>query len=224
MGAATAALEELTDKIISGDADSYTEMSQGKDSEIVRAMSVLSEDDLRRTGNSTTNTTPSPTAAPTSATTITQVITATYPITASEWDIDATGIREMSECAYGKAIGIATIAASGWTYSSGCSMDSTAAAARRSNSLAVTYTAGVSASLEASAASAANSITSASFTAELNMVQSTVTAYGSLAVPTVSDVATPTVTDNSTPAPTAAPTTDTVVGSAPAGAGLSFLS
>jgi len=222
--AATAALEELTDKIISGDADSYTEMSQGKDSEIVRAMSVLSEDDLRRTGNSTTNTTSSPTAAPTSATTITQVITATYPITASEWDTDATGIREMSECAYGKAIGIATVVASGCTYSSGCSMDSSAAAARRSNSLAITYTAGVSASLEASAASAANSITSESFTAQLNTVQSTVTAYSSLTVPTVSDVATPTVTDNSTPAPTAAPTTDTVVGSAPAGAGLSFLS
>jgi len=218
--AATAALEELTDKIISGDADSYTEMSQGKDSEIVRAMSVLSEDDLRRTGN-TTNSTSAPTAAPTSATTITQVITATYSIQASAWATDTSGVVEMSECAYGKAIGIATVQASGCTYSSGCSMASSAVAARRSNSLAVTYIAGVSASLATAASSAASSVTAASFTTALSDVQQLVTSYSGITVPTVSSVAVPTVTDNS---PTAAPTVATVVGSAPAGAGLSFLS
>merc|ERR1711871_1563647 len=85
----------------------------------------------------------------------------------------------------------------------GCSMASSAVAARRSNSLAVTYNAGVSASLATAASSAASSVTTASFTTAL------------------SDGAAPTVTDNS---PTAAPTVATVVGSAPAGAGLSFLS
>jgi len=219
--AATAALEELTDKIISGDADSYTEMSQGKDSEIVRAMSVLSEDDLRRTGN-TTNSTSAPTAAPTSATTITQVITATYSIQASAWATDTTGIVAMSECAYGKAIGIATVNANGCQYSAGCSMESSAVTARRTSySLAVTYEAGVSATLATAASSAANSVTQDSFTDALTTVQSTVSEYSSLSVPTVSNVADPTVTNNS---PTAAPTVETVVGSAPAGAGLSFLS
>jgi len=221
--AATAALEELTDKIISGDADTYTEMSQGPDSEIVRVMSVLSEDELRRTGNATNNgTTPTaaPTAAPTSATTITQEITATYSITASAW-ASSTLIKGMSECAYGKAIGIATVLSSGCTYSTGCTMTSSAEAARRSNSLKITYVAGVSQELTATATTNANSVTQASFTTALTDVQSTVTAYSGVSVPTVSNVAAATVTDNS---PTPPPTPTTVVNSAPAGAGLSFLS
>lgn len=220
--AAVAALEELTDKIISGDADSYTEMSQGKDSEIIRVVSVLSEDDLRRTGNET-NSTSAPTAAPTSATTITQVITAAYSIQASGWASDTTGIREMSECAYGSALEIATISSSGCAYASGCSMDSTAVSGRRNSyTLAVTYSAGVSATLASAASTKAGEITTTSFTASLTSVKSTVTAYSSLSVPTVSVVADATVTDNN--APTAAPTSTTVVNSAPAGAGLSFLS
>merc|ERR1711998_238361 len=221
--AAVAALEELTDKIISGDADSYTEMSQGKDSEIIRVVSVLSEDDLRRTGNET-NSSSAPTAAPTSATTITQVITAAYTETATEYNaLSGSGdAKELSEIAYGSALGIVTVAASGATWESGCSVSTTAAAARRSNSLAVTYTAGVSATKASSASSAASAITTDSFTASLTSVQSTVTSLSSVSVPTVAAVADATVTDNN--APTAAPTSTTVVNSAPAGAGLSFLS
>jgi len=221
--AAVAALEELTDKIISGDADSYTEMSQGKDSEIIRVVSMLSEDDLRRTGNET-NSTSAPTAAPTSATTITQVITATFTETATQYNaLSGSGdAKELSEIAYGSALGIVTVAASGATWDSGCSVSTTAAAARRSNSLAVTYTAGVSATKASSASSAAGAITTDSFTASLTSVKSTVTSLSSVSVPTVSAVADATVTDNN--APTAAPTSTTVVNSAPAGAGLSFLS
>jgi hypothetical protein len=221
--AAVAALEELTDRIISGDADTYTEMSQGKDSEIIRVVSVLSEDDLRRTGN-TTNGTSAPTAAPTSATTITQVITATYSISASDWTSDKTGVVEMSECAYANVIGIALVDSGGCTYLSGCSVDSTAVSSvrRSSYTLAVTYSAGVSASMATSVAATAKYLDSSQFTDALTTVQSTVSSYSTLKVPSVDDVASPTVTDNNTP--TAAPTVATVVNSAPAGAGLSFLS
>merc|ERR1712100_316599 len=124
--------------------------------------------------------------------------------------------------AYGSALGIVTVAASGATWDSGCSVSTTAAAARRSNSLAVTYTAGVSATKASTASSLANDITSDSFTASLTSVKSTVTSLSSVSVPTVSEVGDVTVTDNN--APTAAPTSATVVNSAPAGAGLSFLS
>merc|ERR1711871_1600410 len=64
----------------------------------------------------------------TAHTTIKQVITATYAIQASAWATDSTGIKEMSQCAYGKALGIATAASYGCYYTSGCTVSSTAAA------------------------------------------------------------------------------------------------
>merc|ERR1711871_338818 len=89
-------------------------------------------------------------------TTIKQVITATYAIQASAWATDSTGVKEMSQCAYGKALGIATVASSGCTYTSGCTVSSTAAAGRRgSYSLAVTYTAGLTAAQSSAASTAA---------------------------------------------------------------------
>merc|ERR1711871_1816027 len=186
----------LREEILSGKLDTYTEMEDGSQSEIVRAVQIT-ESAMRRTGNST-NSTSAPIAAPTAATTIAQVITATYTETATEYNaLSGSGdAKELSEIAYGSALGIATVAASGATWESGCSVSSSAAAARRSNSLAVTYTAGVSAAKTSSASSAASAITTASFTASLTSVQSTVTSLSSVSVPTVSAVAAPTVTDN----------------------------
>merc|ERR1711918_80418 len=121
-----------------------------------------------------------------------------YTETATQYNaLSGSGdAKELSEIAYGSALGIVTVAASGATWDSGCSVSTTAAAARRSNSLAVTYTAGVSAAGASSASSAASAITTASFTASLTSVQSTVTSLSSVSVPTVSDVAAPTITDN----------------------------
>jgi len=186
----------LREEILSGTLDTYTEMEDGRQSEIVRAMQIT-ESIMRRTGNST-NSTSAPTAAPTAATTIVQVITATYTETATQYNALAGSgdVKELSEIAYGSALGIVTVAASGATWTSGCSVSSSAAAARRSNSLAVTYTAGVSAAQASSAASNANAITTTSFTSSLTTVQSTVTSLSSVTVPTVSAVAAPTVTDN----------------------------
>lgn len=186
----------LREEILSGTLDTYTEMEDGRQSEIVRAMQIT-ESIMRRTGNST-NSTSAPTAAPTAATTIVQVITATYTETATQYNALAGSgdVKELSEIAYGSALGIVTVASSGATWTSGCSVSSSAAAARRSNSLAVTYTAGVSAAQASSAASNANAITTTSFTSSLTTVQSTVTSFSSLTVPTVSAVAAPTVTDN----------------------------
>merc|ERR1711871_337214 len=163
----------LREEILSGKLDTYTEMEDGSQSEIVRAVQIT-ESAMRRTGNST-NSTSAPIAAPTAATTIVQVITATYTETATEYNaLSGSGdAKELSEIAYGSALGIATVAASGATWESGCSVSSIAAAARRSNSLAVTYTAGVSAAKTSSASSAASAITTASFTASLTSVQST---------------------------------------------------
>merc|ERR1711871_1780694 len=163
----------LREVILSGKLDTYTEMEDGSQSEIVRAVQIT-ESAMRRTGNST-NSTSAPTAAPTAATTIVQVITATYTETATEYNaLSGSGdAKELSEIAYGSALGIAPVAASGATWESGCSVSSIAAAARRSNSLAVTYTAGVSAAKTSSASSAASAITTASFTASLTSVQST---------------------------------------------------
>lgn len=186
----------LREEILSGTLDTYTEMEDGRQSEIVRAMQIT-ESIMRRTGNST-NSTSAPTAAPTAATTIVQVITATYTETATQYNALAGSgdVKELSEIAYGSALGIVTVASSGATWTSGCSVSSSAAAARRSNSLAVTYTAGVSAAQASSAASNANAITTTSFTSSLTTVQSTVTSLSSVTVPTVSAVAAPTVTDN----------------------------
>merc|ERR1711937_852596 len=186
----------LREEILSGTLDTYTEMEDGRQSEIVRAMQIT-ESIMRRTGNST-NSTSAPTAAPTAATTIVQVITATYTETATQYNALAGSgdVKELSEIAYGSALGIVTVASSGATWTSGCSVSSSAAAARRSNSLAVTYTAGVSAAQASSAASNANTITTASFTSQLTSVQSTVTSLSGVTVPTVSAVAAPTVTDN----------------------------
>merc|ERR1711871_1590670 len=125
----------------------------------------------------------------TAHTTIKQVITATYAIQASAWATDSTGVKEMSQCAYGKALGIAMVASSGCTYTSGCTVSSTAAAGRRSYSLAVTYTAGLTAAQSSAASTAARALTAASFTSQLSVVRSSVTAYASLPIPTVSAVA-----------------------------------
>merc|ERR1711871_1784870 len=130
----------------------------------------------------------------TAHTTIKQVITATYAIQASAWATDSTGIKEMSQCAYGKALGIATAASYGCYYTSGCTVSSTAAAGRRSYSLAVTYTAGLTAAQSSAASTAARALTAASFTSQLSSVRSIVTAYASLSLPTVSAVASASVT------------------------------
>jgi hypothetical protein len=195
----------LREEILSGALDTYTEMEDGHQSEIVRAMQIT-ESIMRRTGNSTnTTTTSAPTAAPTAATTIVQVITATYTETATEYNaLSGSGdAKELSEIAYGSALGIATIASSGATWEAGCSVSSSAASARRSNSLAVTYTAGVSTAKASTAETAARTITPASFSTSLTTVQSTVTSLSSVSVPTGITVADPTVTDNNaTPAPT----------------------
>lgn len=186
----------LREEILSGELDTYTEMEDGHQSEIVRAMQIT-ESIMRRTGNST-NSTSAPTAAPTAATTIVQVITATYTETATQYNaLSGSGdVKELSEIAYGSALGIVTVASSGATWDSGCSVSSSAASARRNNALAVTYTAGVSATKASSASSAASAITTASFTTSLTTVQSTVTSLSSVSVPTVTAVAAPTVTDN----------------------------
>lgn len=132
----------------------------------------------------------------TAHTTIKQTITATYTETAAQYNAltGAGNAKAMSECAYGKALGIATAASSGCTFSAGCTVSSSAVAGRRSNTLAVTYSAGVSASLSASATSSSSSITSSSFSTALRDVQQAVTAFASLSVPYVSAVAAPTVT------------------------------
>lgn len=223
--AATAALDELTEKIISGNADTYTEMTQGPQSEIVRVMSVLSQDELRRTGNTTSAPTSAPTAAVGSSV-ITQMITASYTVTADQWTVNGVDCDEktLSECAYAKAIGVATFEASGCAYTDGATVSTTAAATRRANSLAVTYSATVSESQATSATTAAGTITATSFTAEMTTATNTVTAFTSITVPTVATngVAQPTVVVT-TAVPTAAPTA-AVVDSAPASAGLSFVS
>lgn len=223
--AATAALDELTEKIISGNADTYTEMTQGPQSEIVRVMSVLSQDELRRTGNTTSAPTSAPTAAVGSSV-ITQMITASYTVTADQWTVNGVDCDEktLSECAYAKAIGVATFEASGCAYTDGATVSTTAAATRRANSLAVTYSATVSESQATSATTAAGTITATSFTAEMTSAKTTVDAFTSITVPTVATngVAQPTVVVT-TAVPTAAPTA-AVVDSAPASAGLSFVS
>jgi len=188
----------LREQILGGSLDTYTEMEDGHQSEIVRAVQIT-ESIMRRTGNSTN--TSAPTAAPaTTTSTITQVITMSLTATSTEYNaLSGSGDeKELCEGAYCSAIGICTVAASGITYDSGCSVSSVGAAgSRRSNTVAVTYTAGVSAAEVSTASTAANAITTASFATSLSSVQSTVTTLSSVTVPTVSNVATPTVVDNS---------------------------
>jgi len=223
--AATAALDELTEKIISGNADTYTEMTQGPQSEIVRVMSVLSQDELRRTG--TGNSTSAPTSAPTAAvgsSVITQSITASYTVTFDQWTVNGVDCDEkkLSECAYAKAIGVATLESSGCVYTDGATVSTTATAARRVNALAVEYTATVSSTQASAATTNAQSIDTTSFTTAMTDAISTVTDFSSISAPTVSSVAAVTVVVT-TAVPTAAPTV-AVVDSAPASAGLSFVS
>lgn len=224
--AATAALDELTEKIISGNADTYTEMTQGPQSEIVRVMSVLSQDELRRTGNTTSAPTSAPTAAVGSSV-ITQMITASYTVTAAQWTVNGVDCDEktLSECAYASAIGVATFTDGACVLETGANVDTTAAAAsRRANSLAVTYTATVSESQAAAATTASSAITKDSFTATMTQAVAQVTAFNSITPPVIATggVAQPTVVVT-TAVPTAAPTVE-VINSAPASAGLSFVS
>lgn len=178
----------------------------------------------RRTGTgsgsgSGSGDTPSPTPAPTmevGSATIEQVITATYHVNYQVFNSASGGlIRGMSECAYGKALGLATVVASGCTYSSNSGVSASAVSARRSAySLAVTYTATASAAQAQAAESAANQLTDASFTSQLTSVRSTVTSYNGVTLPTVSNVATATVTIT-TATPTPAPTSADVSAVAP---------
>lgn len=201
----------LREQILGGSLDTYTEMEDGHQSEIVRAVQIT-ESIMRRTGNSTN--TSAPTAAPATADkTITQVITMSLTATATEYNaLSGSGDeKELCEGAYCSAIGICTVASTGITYETGCSVSSAGAAGRRANTVAVTYTAGVTTAKATAAETAANAITTASFATSLASVQSTVATLSSVTVPTVSAVATPTVVDNTTTTSGASSTTMSVL-------------
>jgi len=214
--AAVAALEELTDKIISGDADTYTEMSQGKDSEIIRVVSVLSEDDLRRTGNAT-NSTSAPTGAPTSLSGAVSIsMTISLEITAAQF---TDAVQGAFKTGVANSLGNSEITADHVTIST---------FGRRAIAIAFSvetpYTNADSqssniAALSTTLTSQMTSTDSGGFTDLFNTAAaSAVTGWTAVSAPTIT-VAAAVVTQEPTAAPTA-----TVVDSAPAGAGLSFLS
>lgn len=214
--AAVAALEELTDKIISGDADTYTEMSQGKDSEIIRAVSVLSEDDLRRTGNAT-NSTSAPTGAPTSLSGAVSIsMTISLDISAAQF---TDAVQGAFKTGVANSLGNSQITADHVTISS---FSRRAIAIAFSVETPYTNADSQSSNIEALSTTLTSQMTSTSsggFTDLFNTAAaSAVTGWTAVSAPTITVAATVV-----TQAPTAAPTA-TLVNSAPAGAGLSFLS
>ena len=125
-----------------------------------------------------------------SAKTIKQVVTMTgTPATY------VGNLKAMTEQGYGKALDIFDTTASPPAYRTGCSVTSTAAAARRTN-IKVSFVATASAAQATAASTAATNLASntASLTTAINAVKSANTAYSALTTPTVSAIAAPTVT------------------------------
>ena len=83
---------------------------------------------------------------------------------------------QLFEKTFGYSIGSYTTSA-GWC--TGCFVDSTAAASRRSVDLTINYEAGVYAALESSATAAANTMTAASFNADLASINAAETLVAS---------------------------------------------
>ena len=83
---------------------------------------------------------------------------------------------QLFEKAFGYSIGSYTTSA-GWC--TGCFVDSTAAASRRSVDLTINYEAGVYAALESNATAAANTMTAASFNADLASINAAETLVAS---------------------------------------------
>jgi len=138
-------------------------------------------------------------------------------VTSDTYAAGTGGYKDLCEAAYGVCLGIYTATTNTWA--TDCAVSSVATSSRRAD-LTVTYTATVSAAEEDAATTALSSLTPAT----LNTNAAAVNTAGTITADTVPDaqiVATATVT---TSAPTAAPTSTTVVGSAPASAGLSFVS
>jgi hypothetical protein len=104
-------------------------------------------------------------------------------------------LKTMTEQGYGKALDIFDTTASPPAYRTGCSVTSTAAAARRTN-IKVSFVATASAAQATAASTAATNLASNtnSLTTAINAVKSANTAYSALTTPTVSAIASPTVT------------------------------
>merc|ERR1719198_771999 len=120
-------------------------------------------------GGGATPTPPAPTPAPTAAATeaggvqISQTVTMTSPL-ASVADFAGSSYKTMLNFGYGHSLNIVTTNSGGTAYKIGCGVDSTAAAARRNTgvSLAVTFTATVSAAEASQAQTASSALTAAS--------------------------------------------------------------
>jgi len=145
--------------------------------------------------------TPSPTTA--TATVITQVVGMTFPSLANVAAFSASAIQEVANFGYGKGIGIVSSSNTATAYTAGCTVSSTAVAARRT-ALSVTFVATVSdPTLAGTAQTAATGLTAASLLTAMTSVLTNLKAsnsgrYGSITTPTVQSVAAPTVTGGST--------------------------
>ena len=101
---------------------------------------------------------------------------------------------QLFEKTFGYSIGSYTTSA-GWC--TGCFVDSTAAASRRSVDLTINYEAGVYAALESNATAAANTMTAASFNADLASINAAETLVASSSLPGATFILAATSSDSS---------------------------
>merc|ERR1711871_1848148 len=165
-----------------------SDSSSSSASDSSSASSSASSSDSSSGSDSPTPTpaTPAPTNAATSGKTIVQAVT---------FDIDVSAYtgntKTLYERSYAAVLGIYTASTNTWT--TGCSVDSSAVAARRA--AVVTFTATTTASAAANAESAASSMDASTLTTSITNTKNTLGGdFASISTPTVQNVATPTTT------------------------------